>query len=167
MIKAIFALDSNGGLGKNGSLPWPKDKKDLAWFKQHTVNNVVVMGRATWDDAMMPKPLPNRINVIITNRPLDQEHQHFDNVFTMNGDVSEILYNLQSKYQDKDIFVIGGANLLMQCQPLIQQVILTNFEFNYDCDVKLDLDSFFKDFTLDWIDKGEHKSYNSIWNRTI
>ena len=36
MIAAIFAVDSQGGLGKNGTLPWPKDKEDLKWFKNNT-----------------------------------------------------------------------------------------------------------------------------------
>ena len=71
MISAIFAMDENYGIGLNGSLPWPKNSKDFRWFKSNTINSTVVMGRNTWDDPMMPKPLPNRKNIVITSRKMN------------------------------------------------------------------------------------------------
>ena len=43
MIKAIFAMDEGGGIGKDGTLPWPKNDKDLRWFKTNTTNTTVVL----------------------------------------------------------------------------------------------------------------------------
>ena len=43
MIKAILACDEEGGVSKKGTIPWPKNSKDLGWFKKNTTNNVVVM----------------------------------------------------------------------------------------------------------------------------
>ena len=43
MIKAILACDNEGGVSKNGTIPWPKNKKDLGWFKKNTTNNVVAV----------------------------------------------------------------------------------------------------------------------------
>ena len=45
MINAIFAVDYNGGMGFNGTLPWPHNPEDLANFKSTTEQQVVVMGR--------------------------------------------------------------------------------------------------------------------------
>ena len=45
-----MAADDKGGVSKNGSMPWPKNSSDLQWFKKHTLNNVVIMGRLTWID---------------------------------------------------------------------------------------------------------------------
>ena len=45
MIKAIMAVDDDGGVSKRGSMPWPKNSNDLKWFKKYTLNNVVIMGR--------------------------------------------------------------------------------------------------------------------------
>ena len=59
-IKAIFAVDKFGGMGFNGSLPWPHHSEDLAYFKEQTTNHIVVMGRNTWEDPKLPKPLPGR-----------------------------------------------------------------------------------------------------------
>ena len=63
-----MAVDDHGGVSKSGTMPWPKNSKDLKWFKQNTTNSLVIMGRLTWSDPMMPKPLKNRINVLITNK---------------------------------------------------------------------------------------------------
>ena len=68
MIKAIMAVDEKGGISKGQSMPWPKNSIDLKWFKENTINNVVVMGRKTWEDPFMPTPLKSRINVLITNK---------------------------------------------------------------------------------------------------
>ena len=69
MLKAIMAVDDEGGVSKLGRMPWPKNSSDLEWFKNHTVNQVVIMGRSTWIDPKMPTPLLNRINVLITSKP--------------------------------------------------------------------------------------------------
>ena len=34
MIKAILACDEEGGVSKKGTIPWPKNTKDLGWFKK-------------------------------------------------------------------------------------------------------------------------------------
>jgi dihydrofolate reductase len=34
MIKAIMAVDDKGGISKGSSMPWPKNSKDLQWFKK-------------------------------------------------------------------------------------------------------------------------------------
>jgi dihydrofolate reductase len=49
MIKAILACDESGGVSKNGTIPWPKNLKDLKWFKkkhlkQHCCDGLKNMG---------------------------------------------------------------------------------------------------------------------------
>ena len=51
MIKAILACDNGGGVSKGGTIPWPKNTKDLSWFKKNTTNNVVVCLLYTSDAA--------------------------------------------------------------------------------------------------------------------
>ena len=54
MICSILASTNLGGIGNRGTLPWPKHPQDMIWFKEHTENQIVVMGRNTWDDPKMP-----------------------------------------------------------------------------------------------------------------
>ena len=143
MINAIFAVDSLGGIGKNGSLPWPKNSEDLRWFKQNTVGHIVVMGGNTWRDPLMPKPLPGRINVVITSQAIDTE-----SIIVYNGNYKEHLLELQSQHPDKDIYIIGGASLFRDTQDIVERVLLTKFTESYECDVGMDLDSYLEGFGL-------------------
>jgi dihydrofolate reductase len=53
MICTIFATDQMGTFGNRGTLPWPIDPEDMAWFREHTLNQIVIMGRNTWNDPKM------------------------------------------------------------------------------------------------------------------
>ena len=67
-LNLIVAVSKNYGIGKDNSMPW-YIKSELKYFKDITsnpsFNNIVLMGRKTWD-SLPRKPLPNRINVVIS-----------------------------------------------------------------------------------------------------
>ena len=105
MIKAIIAVDDKGGISKGQSMPWPKNSIDLKWFKKNTLNNIVIMGRKTWDDPFMPTPLKSRINILITNK--DPQIYQGANYY-LSGSINDKIINIQKKYNNKDIFIIGG-----------------------------------------------------------
>jgi dihydrofolate reductase len=142
MIAAIFAVDEGNGMGKDGNLPWPFNKEDMQWFKTLTQHQVVVMGKKSWDSSDMLKPLPKRYNVVFTNTFFDND------VEQIKGDVCESLKLLESQHPDKTIFVIGGANLLMQALPVIDIAYITRITGDYLCDVKIDLSKFLERFEL-------------------
>ena len=65
-ITLIAAMDSMGGIGKNGAMPWYCNE-DLKHFKAYTDGKVCVMGRNTWD-SLPVKPLPNRENWVLASK---------------------------------------------------------------------------------------------------
>lgn len=143
MIIAIFAVDEENGMGLDGSIPWPSNKEDMLWFKTTTTNHVVVMGKKTWTSKGMPKPLPNRINVVFTHKKINNS-----NVQIISGNVCEQLKLLEIQYPDKNIFVIGGSEILIQARPVINKIFITRIPGNYYCDIVLNVDQFVKGFTL-------------------
>lgn len=143
MIIAIFAIDEEGGMGLDGNMPWPSNKEDMKWFKTTTLNHVVVMGKNTWNSTGMPKPLPNRINVVFTNKNIGAK---FSDVLACSGDVCKQLILLQQQFLDKNIFVIGGSDILLQAKPVIEKIFLTRIPGNYLCDVMLNMDQFLEGF---------------------
>ena len=38
-----MAVDEEGGISKNGSMPWPKNTNDLKWFKKNTLHNTKIL----------------------------------------------------------------------------------------------------------------------------
>lgn len=143
MIIALFAVDQNGGIGRDGSMPWPFNKEDITWFKETTDNGVVVMGKKSWNSPDMPKPLPKRINVVFTNNFVERE-----DIIQIRGDVGEGLLNIEKKFRDKDIFVIGGANLLVQAKPFLDKAYITRIPGTYETDVQINLEEFVEGFEL-------------------
>lgn len=62
-VRALVAVSLNGVIGIGDELPWHL-KDDLQQFKKMTTGRVVVMGRKTFES--IGKPLPNRVNVVIS-----------------------------------------------------------------------------------------------------
>ncbi|EON68310.1 dihydrofolate reductase [Coniosporium apollinis CBS 100218] len=77
-LTLIVAATQNLGIGKNGTLPWPSLKSEMAYFARVTkrpphssppgTKNAVIMGRKTWE-SIPPKfrPLRDRVNVVVTS----------------------------------------------------------------------------------------------------
>lgn len=162
MIKAIFATDLQGGMGNQGSLPWPHDKEDLRHFKETTSGHIVVMGSNTWLDPMMPKPLPNRTCVVVTNQNIKLFNQAHEVI--AGSWLKESLQLLEQHNPDKTIWIIGGAKLLMSCKPYISEINLTTFMTEYNCDVKLNMAEYLMSFGKMTEAYGRNKIY-STWVR--
>ena len=140
MINAIFAVDQNGGMGFNGTLPWPHNAADMANFKNLTGGHVVVMGRKTWDDPKMPKPLPGRTSYVVSNRPVSYASR-------VSGNIVEEVLALEAKHPSQTIWVIGGPALIQECTNILDNVYLTYFKGSYKVDTRMDLKSFLTNFT--------------------
>lgn len=143
MIGAVFAVDERNGLGRDGNIPWPYNKEDMQWFKHATTDSVVVMGKRSWNSPDMIKPLPNRINCVVTNEFLNRQ-----DVEQFRGDVSEGILRLYEKYPGKNLFVIGGADILVQAKPVLDCAYVTRIPGDYMCDTHIDLADFLIDFKL-------------------
>ena len=77
----VVAATRKLGIGKAGTMPW-KLPGDMAYFKELTSKtadagkqNAVIMGRKTWE-SIPPKfrPLPNRVNVVLTRNAAGHEN---------------------------------------------------------------------------------------------
>ena len=63
-MKAIVAVDNKWGIGKNNDLLFSL-KKDMDYFRQKTLNKVIVMGSNTLKSFPGGKPLKNRTNIVL------------------------------------------------------------------------------------------------------
>ncbi|WP_308195281.1 dihydrofolate reductase [Blastococcus sp. KM273128] len=65
----IWAQARGGVIGADGGLPWHLPE-DLALFRRLTTGSTVVMGRRTWESLPARfRPLPHRVNVVLTSDP--------------------------------------------------------------------------------------------------
>lgn len=66
-MEFIVAVDENWGIGKDGGM-LDHLPKDLAFFKRKTTGHVIVMGRKTLESFPGGKPLPDRLNIVLTQQ---------------------------------------------------------------------------------------------------
>ena len=134
MIRAIMAADQENGIGKNGTIPW-KSSADLQWFKYSTLDSVVVMGRKTWDDPMIPKPLPKRFNIVVSNRKIESGPNM---IINSDKNLESILSSFTA-----DVWIIGGATLFNQTYHLCEEILISRIPGTYNCDTFVKLPEYF------------------------
>ena len=142
MISAIVAVNDDWGIGYNGDL-LEHIPADLKYFKELTTDNVVVMGQNTWD-SLPKKPLPNRINIVVTYEP----HASEDACFWPMDSVK--LFMKQQK--GLNFFVIGGGSIYKQLLPLCDRVYVTKIYKSHE-----NVDTYFPN-----LDKEEGWSYSVL-----
>lgn len=146
MIKAILACDDTGGVSKDGTLPWPNNSTDLKWFKDNTAGHVVVMGSTTWNDPHMPRPLPNRTNILVTTRKDD--YPGADDY--VSGDLVTEIQEIADATPGIITWIIGGPNIIEQTLGIIDEFYLSRIPGEYDCDTHLPLKKIESLFELKW-----------------
>ncbi len=161
MIRAILACDEDGGISKEGTLPWPKNSQDLKWFKENTKGHVVVMGSTTWKDPHMPRPLPLRTNILVTTNK--DAYPNADDY--VSGNLIQELPALQEKYPGLFIWVIGGANIIEQSLGVIDEFYLSRIPGNYDCDTRLPMKKIETLFNVEWEEKHEAVTFQILKKR--
>lgn len=177
-LTLIVAATVKNGIGKNGGMPWPMLKREMAYFAGVTtcppppfrptdfplnrvwvrdpasspVQNVVVMGRKTWE-SIPPKnrPLKHRTNIVISR----QDHiESISDTMLDSGevlvakDISSGLAALQFQAdagmseQVGRVFVIGGGTIYKAAleMPEAKHVLLTRVFGNWDCDTQFPVD---------------------------
>jgi dihydrofolate reductase len=126
-INLIYARAANGVIGHEGTMPWHLPE-DLAHFKALTMGCPVIMGRKTWDSLPMRfRPLPGRTNVVITRQQDWKE----------NGAqaAASLDQALQLCAQAEEVWVIGGAQIFAQAEPLADRIEVTEIAQDFAGDV--------------------------------
>lgn len=156
-MKLLILIDNKNAIAKDGKQILFIDD-DLHMFRDYTTNNIIVMGRTTFDE--IGRQLPNRISVVFTrsDRKDKKDLYYVDSI--------EKLEEIIRKYPDKEVFVIGGAEIVKLLWNRLDELIVTRVDT-----VVEGADTFipeFDDFKL--VDKTEisdpnYKVYHEKWKR--
>ena len=156
-FKAIAAMSLNRVIGAGNKIPWHLPE-DFKWFKKTTTGNVVIIGRKTFES--LGKPLPDRINIVLSRRPgiLKREFPDlFGEAWIARGktavpppyqfelpkiggvaaiDLRIIKGFLKLSPMDSplDYFICGGAQIYEQALPLCSDLYLTRVKREFEGD---------------------------------
>jgi len=122
-VTLIAAMSKNRVIGRDNGLIWHMPK-DLKRFKKLTSGHHVIMGRKTFES--MNKPLPNRINIVITR----QSDYHAPGCLV----VSTMEEALSKAEGDAKPYVIGGGEIYKMSLPYARRIELTLVQENFDGD---------------------------------
>ncbi|WP_160070217.1 dihydrofolate reductase [Sphingobacterium bovisgrunnientis] len=122
-ITLIVAAAENNAIGKDNQMLWHLPN-DFKYFKKNTLEHSVVMGRKTF--VSIGKPLPERRNIILT-RDMNYSHEDVD----VANSVQEVLNYCRD---EREIFIIGGADIYKQTLPLADKILLTRVHTTIDGD---------------------------------
>ncbi len=141
-LNLILARAANGVIGctRDGhpAMPWHLPE-DLAHFRRLTQGCPVNMGRTTW--ASLPprfRPLPGRVNLVLTRDaaraaelaaagavPVESLEAALAHCRTLRGPHGQ---------PPAEVWVIGGAQVYAQAEPLARRAVVTEIERAFDGD---------------------------------
>ncbi|WP_394551646.1 dihydrofolate reductase [Agromyces sp. MMS24-JH15] len=130
-IGLIWAEARGGVIGAGGGMPWHVPE-DLAHFKRTTDGEPVVMGRRTWE-SLPPRfrPLPGRLNIVVTRRA------DWPGVLETGAvratSIEEALALAASDAEDR-IWVIGGAELFARTIDVADRLVVTELDLDVEGD---------------------------------
>lgn len=137
-ISLIAALDEEGGIGKDGSVPW-RYCQDLSFFKEATAGSPCIFGRKTFD-TFKPKDAGGRSFYVLSRQT---EKDVPDVVPTYEPGASSLKACVCSSLaialdvcrKAESVFICGGGEVYRQTLPYAHELLLTRIPGKWDCDV--------------------------------
>ena len=118
---AIAAVSLDGVIGIGDKIPW-RIPEDFKHFRETTMGNVLLVGRATYL-TLPPKALEGREYMVLNGgeyiEDLDNNHFQFSTLDT----IFYLLNNENTKIEK--VFVIGGASIYEQLIDYCDEAIIT------------------------------------------
>lgn len=126
-MNLIVAVDKNWAIGLKNKL-LVSIPADMKFFRETTVGKVVVMGRKTLESFPGGQPLKKRTNIVLTR---DENYEVKDAVIVHSLDA--LLEELK-KYEEEDIYVIGGESIYRLLLPYCKIAHITKINHEYEAD---------------------------------
>lgn len=126
-MNLIVAVDKNWAIGYNNKL-LISIPEDMKFFRQTTMNKIVVMGKNTLESFPNAKPLKNRVNIVIA---LEKDYE-VEGATVVNS-IEEALEEI-AKYNTEDVFVIGGGSIYRQMLDYCDTAYITYIDHAYQAD---------------------------------
>jgi len=125
MISLIWAMDTNRLIGAKNRMPWGlKDlPADMAWFRQHTLEKPVLMGRKTFES--IGKPLPQRRNIILSRQQ------------DLKIEGCEVIHSFDEAldmFKKEELMVMGGSEIYSLAMPYAQRLYCTHIQETFTGD---------------------------------
>lgn len=134
-MKAIAAMAENRAIGKNNKLPWASVKEDFKWFKEFTLNKIIVVGKTTyWGLPSLPKR-----KILVLTRGIGLSQKTGENFWDPLRDLAvyyadfETILELDESHKG-ELIVAGGLRTYELFMPYITEFYVTHVKGEYEAD---------------------------------
>lgn len=134
-MKAIAAMSINRSIGLRGKIPW-YIKEDFKWFKEFTLNQVLILGHNTYKD--LPN-LPKRKLLVIDRTKINEGFWNpaIDKVVYFTD--KETIIELDGTPYKGELIVAGGGKTYELFLPYIKEFYMTHVNGEYEGDTYMPL----------------------------
>ena len=122
-MELIVAVYDDWGIGCEGTQPVALSA-DRKFFRETTRGSAVILGRRTLEDFPGKKPLPGRVNIVLTHS------SELPQGFVAAPDLARAAQAAEGKRT----FVIGGGSVYAQMLPLCDKAWVTKVHTQVACD---------------------------------
>lgn len=117
-FKAIVAMSENGVIGKGNTMPW-HIPEELKWFKKMTLDQVLLMGRKTYES--IGRPLPRRETLV-----LSRGNPAIEGVQVIQD------FKAITPSDDKTLWIAGGAEIYKLALPYCSDLYMTHVKMTVE-----------------------------------
>lgn len=135
IINLIVAVDNIFGIGCCNAMPWGRIKEDMHFFRETTINKVVIMGRNTYI-SIGGKPLKDRTNIVLTTQTDFEDIKIDDKTMLIHKNYLEDAFNYAKEMGETEVFIIGGEKVYRDTIQNASTIYMTHISSNYDCDIR-------------------------------
>jgi len=149
IVSLIAAISKNRVIGKNNDLPW-RLPDDMKYFMKTTKGHCVIMGRKNYESIPHKfRPLPERTNIVVT-RQKDYSAESCSVVHSLEDGLA-----IAKQKSEKEVFVIGGAEIYQLALPEANKLYLT------EIDAKIEGDTYFPSFDKNIFKEQSREHHNA------
>ncbi len=136
ILNQIVAISANYSIGKDNDIIW-RYAEDLKYFKETTLNKIIITGRKNFDSIVKPRgrPLPHRFHIVISRQPSDYQHEQVFFVKSIDEAYQKAQELIDKKLYPEDVFIIGGAEIYRQTLNHSEKLYITRINKDAEGDV--------------------------------
>ena len=129
----VVAYDNNKQIGYKNNLLY-NIPEDMQNFKKTTLNQVVVMGRKTFESIGIP--LKKRINIVLSRNEITVYYLDKVDIYACeNYDINNINEIIKKYTTSNEVFIIGGEQIYSYFLPYCSKILATEIDcWTSNCD---------------------------------
>lgn len=132
-VSIIVAVDFSNVIGKDGKIPW-HIPGDLKYFKELTMDKIVIMGRKTYES--IESPLLGRRKIILTKKEGYMPRESDYNTISVSNSLEEAVACCYAEKHESEVFIIGGEEIYKEAleRDFVDKIYMTRVHDRFDGD---------------------------------